>query len=148
MIPAQKKKSAVAEHSVSTNAVAHTRRKMGTKPKPRTLPTPVRLLARLDGFIAPKMICVPDAFALPSNLSGRVFAFSLSTTRLSSSRMVETAPPPPMMPAEPFSGEPMPRLQLFSKALRMRHVMRNITYHVPVNGRSSCAQKAKGVLDE
>ena len=52
----------------------------------------------------------------PPNFLVSFFPFSLSTTRLSSFSMAQTAPPPPMMPAETFSGEPKPRLRLIQQS--------------------------------
>ena len=90
---------------------------MGIKPEPRTLPTPVRLLARWDRFRAPWMICVPDAVALPAKLSGRVFCLQpLENTIELLSYGADCPPRPPMMPAETFSGEPTPRLRLIQQS--------------------------------
>ena len=94
------------------------------------------------------MICVPDAFALPAELFYSVFVLQPldNTTELLS--YGADCHPPPMMPAETFSSVPAPRHRLMQQTLRMPHLVRNIRYHVPVNGRHSCAEKGKGVLDE
>ena len=95
------------------------------------------------------MICVPDAVALPAKLSGRVFCLQpLENTIELLSYGADCPPRPPMMPAETFSGEPTPRLQLIQQSSSIAPRIRNIHYHVPVNGKPSCAQNTKGVLDE
>ena len=86
---------------------------MGTKPKPRALPTPVRLLAinRWDRFRAPWMICVPDAFILPAKRFDRVFCLQPLDSTIEVLLYGADYTPPPMAPAETFSGEPTPRLR-------------------------------------
>ena len=84
---------------------------MGIKPEPRTLPTPVRLLARWDRFRAPWMICVPDAFILPAKRFDRVFCLQPLDSTIEVLLYGADYTPPPMAPAETFSGEPTPRLR-------------------------------------
>ena len=94
---------------------------MGTKPKPRTLTTPVRLLTGWDTFIASWMICVPDAFALPAKRSGLVFCRQpLDNTIELLSYGADCPIPPPMVPAETFSGEPTPRLRLVQQSSSLK----------------------------
>ena len=73
----------------------YARRNMGAKPY-SALPTPVlRLFARWDIFIAPWMVCVPEAFTLPAEIHDRIYFLQpLHNTIELPSYGAECAPPP------------------------------------------------------